>query len=529
MATLLYLDQYQNGLLVGEVASLREQAKIYAGALGESAVRVPDFHHLRNSDPVLVADLARPLLRRLTEPTPYSVARLYGPDGRIVADSNPASPNGEPPRPAPSPHRRVTDGPIRLLGLFYDRLLALLPAGEDGIAVTPVHPEAGTPARHGPARPPPDVRERVQIGGADDFREIPPYIRRTRDNRLLVTVAEPVQHDGRTVGIILLTRSASEVDHSLDAVRRSILDLFLLALLLTVLLSIYLTGTVARPILSLARAARTMREGRGRTGAVPAHLRRRTDEIGALAVALDESARALWARMDAIERFAADVSHEIKNPLSSMSSAIETLGRIENPAQRARLLAIIGDDVSRLDRLISDISSASRVDAELSRAATTRVPLVPIMQALVDIHEATRDAGAPVLLLEARSDPTMLVVAGVEDRIVQVLRNLIGNAVSFSPPEGRILLAAVARDRLVEIVVADEGPGVPAAKLEHIFDRFYSERPIGEEFGRHSGLGLSISRQIVEALGGRISATNRIDREGHVLGARFTVELPKAS
>ena len=518
---------------MGEVASLREQAKIYAGALGESAVRAPEARHQRNAEPVLVPDLARPLLRRLTEPTPYSVARLYGPDGRIVADSNPASPNGEPPRPPLSPRRRVTDGPIRLLGLFYDRLLALLPAGEDGIAVTPVHPRANTAAHRGPPVPPPptsqtDVRERVQIGGSDDFREIPPYIRRTRDNRLLVTVAEPVQHDGRTVGIILLTRAASEVDHSLDAVRRSILDLFLLALLLTVLLSIYLTGTVARPILSLARAARTMREGRGRTGAVPANLRRRTDEIGALAVALDDSARALWARMDAIERFAADVSHEIKNPLSSMSSAIETLGRIENPEKRARLLAIIGDDVSRLDRLISDISSASRVDAELSRAATTRVPLLPMMQALVDIHEATRDADAPVLLLEARSDPASLVVAGVEDRLVQVLRNLIGNAVSFSPPAGRILLAAVARDRVVEIVVADEGPGIPEAKLEHIFDRFYSERPVGEEFGRHSGLGLSISRQIVEALGGRIAATNRLDRDGRVLGARFTVELPRA-
>ncbi len=529
VAALLYLDQYQNGLLLGEVASLREQAKIYAGALGESAVRVPDFRHLRNPNPVLVADLARPLLRRLTEPTPYSVARLYGPDGRVVADSNPASPNGEPPLPPPSPRRHVTDGPIRLLGLFYDRLLALLPAGEDGIAVTPVRPPPSTPTRHGPPpRPSNDVREQVQIGGGDDFREIPPYIRRTRDNRLLVTVAEPVQHDGRTVGIILLTRSANEVDHSLDAVRRSILDLFLLALLLTVLLSIYLTGTVARPILSLARAARTMREGRGRTGAVPANLRRRTDEIGALAVALDDSARALWARMDAIERFAADVSHEIKNPLSSMSSAIETLGRIENPAQRARLLAIIGDDVSRLDRLISDISTASRVDAELSRTETVRVPILPMMQALVDIHEATRDRSAPVLLLEARSDPAMLVVAGVEDRIVQVLRNLLGNAVSFSPPEGRILLAAEARDRVVVIVVADEGPGIPEAKLEHIFDRFYSERPVGEEFGRHSGLGLSISRQIVDALGGRISAANRVDRDGHVLGARFTVELPRA-
>ena len=264
------------------------------------------------------------------------------------------------------------------------------------------------------------------------------------------------------------------------------------------------------------------------TGAVPASLRRRTDEIGALAVALDDSARALWARMDAIERFAADVSHEIKNPLSSMASAIETLDRIGDPGQRARLLAIIRDDVSRLDRLISDISSASRVDAELSRAATTRVPILPMMEALVEIHAATRGADDPVLLLEARSDPATLVVAGIEDRLVQVLRNLLGNALSFSPARGRILLSAEGRDRSVLISVADEGPGIPAGKLEHIFDRFYSERPPGEEFGRHSGLGLSISRQIVDALGGRITAANRVDRDGHVLGARFAVELPRA-
>lgn len=464
---------------------------------------------------MLVPDLARPLLRRLTEPTPYSVARLFAPDGRLVADSNPGSINGEPPLPPADPTRKGggEDGPLQLLGQFYDRLLALLPAGAGAIGV------------HGGR---PDIREQVQLGGGDSA-DSDPYIRRTRDNRLLVTVAEPVQHDGRTVGVILLTRAAGEVDRSLEAVRRSILNLFLLALALTVLLSVYLARTIARPILSLARAAHSMREGKGRTGAVPDNLRARTDEIGILARALEESARALWARMDAIERFAADVSHEIKNPLSSMASAIETLARIRNPEQQARLLAIIGDDVSRLDRLISDISSASRVDAELSRTANAPVAVVPMMQALADIHEATRDPDDPELVIEAAGDPASLVVAGIEDRLVQVLRNLIGNAVSFSPPGGRILLRAEARDRVVAITVTDQGPGIPAGKLEHIFDRFYSERPPGEEFGRHSGLGLSISRQIVDALGGRIAAANVVAPDGTVRGARFTVELPRAA
>ncbi len=522
VAALLYLDQYQNGLLVGEVNALREQARIYAGALGQSAVRTPEGRH--HGEPVLVLDLARPLLRRLTEPTPFSVARLYAPDGRIIADSNPDSPDGVPPRPRAfgQPARSVMGHVIAGLGQFYDRLLSLLPPTTDGLVVE---------RKNGDSQGlqwSPDVREQLHLGGTSESGEMPPYIRRTRDDRLLVTVAEPVQHDGHTVGIVLLTRAAGEVDRSLEAVRRSIIDLFVLALGITVLLSYYLSRTITRPILSLARAAVSMREGAGRTGAVPAALRRRSDEIGELGQALEQSARALWARMDATERFAADVSHEIKNPLSSIASAIETLRRIENAEQRRKLLGIIGEDVARLDRLISDIANASRVDAEISRAASEPVPIVPIMQVLVDIHEATRGAEAPRLeIAPAPLAPEPLLVLGIEDRLVQVLRNLIGNAISFSPPGGRITLAAVPSGPSVLISVTDQGPGIPAAKLEHIFDRFYSERPAGERFGQHSGLGLSICRQIVEALKGRIAAENVVSPDGRVRGARFMVTLPR--
>ena len=260
---------------------------------------------------------------------------------------------------------------------------------------------------------------------------------------------------------------------------------------------------------------------------MPAPLLERRDEIGALATALSDSAQALWARMDAIEQFAADVAHEIKNPLSSIRSAIETLRRIEDPAQQRRLLAIIAEDVTRLDRLISDISDASRIDAELSRMATERVDVTPILQALQELDEATRDDA---------NDPHVEVDAPVADLAVLGGGGSAGAGAAQSggecpvvqPRRGRIVLRAQDAGGMVEISVEDDGPGIPEAKLEHIFDRFYSERPKGEKFGQHSGLGLSISRQIVEALRGRITAENRRDENGTVIGARFVVRLPKA-
>ncbi len=511
-ATLLYLDQYQDGLLEAEVAALREQARIYAGALGESAVRVTD-----PNNPVLVPDLARPLLRRLTDPTPNAQAKLYGPDGTLIADSRvrPGAGGTVTAEPLPAADDR---GPfIALVGRIYDRVLALLPHQRSAtMDISPVG--AGADWQ-------PDVREQIRLASSSDSHEMDPYIRRMQDGRLLVTVAEPVERDRHNVGIVLLTRDAREVDDSLFSVRMSILGLFVLALVLTVLLSWYLSLTLAGPILQLADAAHDMRGGHGR-GAVPGKLLRRRDEIGELGQALSASASALWARMDAIERFASDVAHEIKNPLSSIRSAIDTLRRVEDPRHQGKLMAIIQDDVVRLDRLITDISDASRVDAELSRTATEPVDVVKLFHALAEIAEATREAGDPRIVTDLPDGE--LVVQAVEGRLVQVLRNLIGNAESFSPPGGTIYLRAMETGAMVEMAVEDEGQGIPDGNLEHVFGRFYSERPAGETFGKHSGLGLSISRQIVEALRGRISAENRRDADGNVIGARFVVRLPKA-
>ena len=514
VVALLYLDQYQNGLLEAQVASLREQAKIYAGAIGESAVLATD-----PDNPHLVPEIARPLLRRLTDPTPDARAKIYAPDGTTVADSQ--SREGQSATNARPPLLPIDRGPIlSRVGQVYDFVLSLVPHRNH---VTTVDI---TPGARGPDWQP-DVKEELRLQSAGNSREMPPYIRRTVDNRLWITVAEPVERDKRTVGIVLLTREAQEVEESLLSIRLSIIALFGLALALTVLLSWYLSLTIARPILRLADAAGNMREGKGRTGSVPLPLLARRDEVGELANAVSDSASALWARMDATERFAADVAHELKNPLSSIRSAIETLVRIEDPSRRKQLLTIIGQDVMRLDRLISDVSDASRVDAEMSRVTAQPVDVVPIVRTLKELDDATRDPDNDPGL-DVVAPPAGMPVLAVEDRLVQVLRNLIGNAHSFSPHKGRILVRVKDLGRLAEISVEDQGPGIPEANLEHIFDRFYSERPQGEKFGQHSGLGLSISRQIVEALDGQISAENVRDSAGKVAGARFIVRLPKA-
>ena len=515
VAALLYLDQFQAGLLEAEVQALREQARIYGGALGESAVREAEGDNAQ-----IQPDLARPLLRRLTEPTPNAQARLYAPDGTLIADSRVRTGTGGAIVTTPLPPAVERGALLGTIGSVYDRLLSILPRPAHGPVVEVSPNGAGAEWQ-------PNVREELRMTGSNAGREMTPYIRRTQDDRLLVTVAEPVQHGRQTIGIVLLTRDAREVDDSVLAVRVSILGLFALAFVLTVALSLYLSRTIARPILRLARAAHDMREGKGRAGSVPAGLLRRSDEVGELAVALADSAGALWKRMDATEQFAADVAHEIKKPLSSIRSAIETLRRIDDPGQQRRLLTIIAEDVIRLDRLISDISDASRVDAELSRAAPESMDVVPILATLGEIHDATRKLADPVMKLDLPLGP--LKVLAVEGRLVQVIRNLIGNAISFSPPGGAIRLCAIECGTAVEIAVEDDGPGIPSSKLEHVFDRFYSERPVGEEFGQHSGLGLSISRQIVEALKGRIAAENRHDEAGQTVGARFTVKLPRGA
>jgi two-component system sensor histidine kinase ChvG len=409
-----------------------------------------------------------------------------------------------PPDPEPTIFDRVVDAYEWVLSLFPRR--EFQPYRESAPQVATDYPEA--------------VRAlRGETGSA---------VRTAPRSGLILSVAVPVSRYKQVLGAIMLSTDSRDIEESLRSVRIDILNVFAIVLIATVLMSLYLAGTIARPVRRLAAAAEQVGLGHARGVVIP-DFSRRGDEIGDLSTALREMTDALWSRMDAIERFAADVAHEIKNPLSSLRSAVETVSRIEDIPQQRKLMAIIADDVKRLDRLISDISDASRLDAELSRAESQPVDIATMLAILVEIHQTTEPAGG--VRLESKIDDAKdLVVFGIEDRLVQVFRNLISNAISFSPAGGTILLRAWRDGSWVNIAVEDQGPGVPEDKREAIFDRFYTERPKGEKFGTHSGLGLSISKQIITAHNGRIWAEN-IHESGSdtaVRGARFVVALRAA-
>jgi two-component system sensor histidine kinase ChvG len=338
----------------------------------------------------------------------------------------------------------------------------------------------------------------------------------------VLTVAVPIQAFKKVHGALLLSTYDEEIEESVRAARLAILQVFALALGVTVFLSIFLASTIARPIRRLADAADQVRRAVGGRAEIPDFTGRR-DEIGELSGALRDMTDAMYARLDAIESFAADVSHEIKNPLSSLRSAIETLGRIEDPDQRQRLLDVIESDIVRLDRLISDISDSSRIDAELSRAEMGPVDLRRLLTTMAQVYSSGEHGISVVFDVDSSAD---LTVEGMEDRLGRVFRNLIDNAVTFSNQGSRIGLFAWRDGDEIEVRVEDEGPGLPEDKIESIFERFYSDRPDGETFGTHSGLGLSICKQIIDAHGGTIAADNRRNPMGNVVGARFVVRLP---
>ncbi|MBT3930991.1 MAG: HAMP domain-containing protein [Rhodospirillaceae bacterium] len=512
-----FLDQYQESLIDAEIEALRVQGEVFAGAIGAGAVIVAPGVG-QQIDPAR----ASLMLRRLTEPT-QNRARLFVGNGVMITDTQSV-------RSARSPVRVQTLPPPKGFAPWvwgqerFEALLDWLP----GQSELPIYQER-VPQR------------------ANDYREVTvalagipgAAVRRHQSGGMVISVSVPIQRYRQVVGALMLSRGSEEVERAMRAIRIDILQVFGVAFAVTILLSVYLAATIARPLRRLALAAQRVRSGSGRDVAMPDFANRR-DEIGDLGRDLRAMTEALWQRMDAIERFAADVSHEIKNPLTSLRSAVETVARVEDPEQQKKLMSIILDDVARLDRLISDISDASRLDAELSRDPPTVVDLRVALEALVDIQTTTTSADI-VLDLEPGVD---LSIDAFEDRLGRVFRNIIANAQSFSPREGKIIVAANRHPRrggdLITVTVDDQGPGIPEANLESIFKRFYSDRPTenadGErqKFGTHSGLGLSISRQIVEAAGGRVWAENRHSTgggtvDGAVAGARFVVEFPAAA
>ncbi|MBO6782830.1 MAG: stimulus-sensing domain-containing protein [Alphaproteobacteria bacterium] len=504
-----FLDRYQESLIETEIEALRVQGEVFAGAIGAGAVLViPGLG--QRVDPVR----ASLMLRRLTEPT-QTRARLFSENGALISDTQAlVSPRGlVRVRELPPPEDFA---PLNWFERRFNALLDWMP----GQTELPIYQER-VPQRAS------DYREAIKSLAGEPYATI----RRHESGGMVISVAVPVKRYRQVVGALMLTHGSEEIERAMRAIRIDILQVFGVALAVTILLSIYLAATIARPLKRLAAAAERVRSGSGRHTSIPDFAGRR-DEIGELGRDLRAMTEALWERMDAIERFAADVSHEIKNPLTSLRSAVETVARVDDPAQQKKLMSIILDDVARLDRLISDISDASRLDAELSRDPPSNVDLRAVLSALVDVHSSTSD-----ITVEMDIQPGVdLTVCAFEDRLGQVFRNLITNAQSFSPEGGRVLVSAVRRSGRdgddVLVTVDDNGPGIPEPNLESIFQRFYSDRPTegpdgrAERLGTHSGLGLSISRQIVEAAGGAIWAENRRKADGSVAGARFVVRFP---
>ncbi|MEE8515734.1 MAG: stimulus-sensing domain-containing protein [Alphaproteobacteria bacterium] len=503
---LLYLGQYKRGLVESELDSLQVQGEIIAAALGEAAVTSSP---LEGQD--FLSGLARPMVRRLARPANLR-ARLFAANGELIADSRALSGPGGQVRieELPPPQDKGGIGGIVIDSFAW--VLGLLP--ESG----------GYPPYRETA-----VQQALDYGEAAKALngEIGKAVRSVPGGHLVLSVAVPVQRYKHVLGVLMLSAGSAGIEASLREVRLNILNVFAIVLVITVSLTIFLARTIIRPVQRLAAAAKGVRPGQGRKVMIPDFAKRR-DEIGDLSVALRDMTDALWQRIDAIESFAADVAHEIKNPLTSLRSAVETAARIEDPDQQRKLMAIILDDVQRLDRLITDISNASRLDAELSRAENAPVDIAKILAALAEVHGATGADGGLRLELELTHGAS-LMVSGIEDRLVQVYRNLVSNASSFTPAGGTVTLRGWRQSKAsgdaVIVTVEDQGPGLPEDKRDAIFDRFYSERPKDEKFGLHSGLGLSISKQIVEAHRGLIAAEN-IRRDGHIAGARFTVSLP---
>ncbi|MFS0770985.1 stimulus-sensing domain-containing protein [Sphingomonas sp. 1P08PE] len=474
-----YLDSYRSRIVDNRVVQATREARLIAEALNA------------------VTGDRQPLLRKLARDTGARI-RLLSPDGRILRDSRGVGVRNFVLR---DPDRQGLDQrAARFLDGAIDTIV--------GAARPPLYRDRTDPATW------------PEVQAARDHGAVAATVWRAPDRTPVITAAA-----GMADGTVVLTAINARAITRTVRIERFRLSVVLMAVtIISVLLSLFLARTIVRPLRRLARAAVRVRLGRAREVVVP-RLPSRRDELGMLARALSDMSLALRARIDATEAFAADVTHELKNPLASLRSAVDGLGRVKDPDLQAQLLAIVQDDVHRLDRLITDISEASRLDAQLSRAEFEPIDLGEMVGGLIAQRE-TRGVERGVRLERVVLGRTPLIALGEGARLERVFENLLDNAQSFSPDHGTITVTGRVEDEDLVIAVEDEGPGVPEEARESIFRRFQSIRPETEAFGRHSGLGLAIARTIVEGHGGAIGVEPRVDGRS---GARFVVRLPAAA
>jgi two-component system sensor histidine kinase ChvG len=528
---ILYLNQFREGLIDARAESLLTQGEIIAGAIsasasvdtnsitidpqkllelqaGQSITPVPNDEDLEFPiDPEKVA----PVLRRLISPT-RTRARIFDADANLLLDSRHLYSRGQVLRFDLPPVEEEKQTWSEWFATLFNK--ALQPGN------LPLYKEA--PGGDGSIYP--EVMNALTgVRGA--------VVRTTEKGELIVSVAVPIQRFRAVLGVLLLSTQAGDIDNIVHAERLAIMRVFGVATLVNVLLSLVLSSTIANPLRRLSAAAIRVRRGAKAREEIP-DFSARQDEIGNLSIALREMTTALYDRIDAIESFAADVSHELKNPLTSLRSAVETLPLARSDDSKKRLMDVIQHDVRRLDRLISDISDASRLDAELARVDAGSVDMEVLLRDLIEVSRQVRSSKKQVEIeyaIERKPNiKTRFVVNGHDLRIGQIIANLIENARSFVPEKGGKITVRLVRTRSRCVTtIEDNGPGIQAENIDRIFERFYTDRPESEGFGQNSGLGLSISRQIAEAHGGSLRAENITDAEGgHVLGARFILSLP---
>lgn len=532
---ILYLNQFRAGLIDARAQSLLIQGEIIAGAIASSATvetnqlyvdpdrllelqagesASPGEEGLQSLEFPINPERVAPVLRRLVTPT-RTRARIYDRDGGLLLDSRSLYNRGDILRfDLPAPKTREPT--------LLDQALSTV-KGWFRRSDLPLYAELGAANGRGY----PEVNR--ALSGAPES-----IVRVNETGEIIVSVAVPIQRFRAVTGALLLSTQGGDIDSIVRAERLAIVRYFLVAAAVMVVLSLLLASTIAGPVRKLADGAERVRHRIRHRAEIP-DFTSRSDEIGHLSGALRDMTNALYGRIEAIESFAADVAHELKNPLTSLRSAVETLPLAKSDEARGRLLGVIEHDVQRLDRLISDISDASRLDAELQRQDAEPVDIVKLLGIVIEMQNSVRrDDGIEVKLkiAEAAQGNDAYLVLGHDSRLAQVVTNLIDNARSFSPRGSSVRVVCRRVKRSVEIVVDDSGPGIRPDAMERIFERFYTDRP-EHGFGQNSGLGLSISKQIVEAHGGAIRAENRAKTvnegdEPTITGARFVVRLPAA-
>jgi len=485
----MYLGQYQNSIIETKLKNFEREAKIIATAV--SALDINTTHGQKKINE-LIADSTQTI-------------KIFTQNGDQILEKNSGLQGTIPKQELQS---------IKILKDTAGFLTKLLP-DTTAVSTYPFH-----------TKNIPDLNQALagftSLSAWEDTNE-----------EILLSVGIPLKENNQNIGAVVIIRYANDIKSAIGEVWRGILKIFAATLLITIILSIYLAGAIAKPLKKLANAAEAVRTGRATGEDIP-DFSNRFDEIGDLSVVLRSMTDALWAKMDTIESFAADVAHELKNPLTSLSSAIETLQKVKKKEDQEKLLGIINHDIKRMDRLITDISSASRLDAELSREAFNKVSMDellielldsykdPMLREKADITDITTANGHSIKLnIKSKQN---LVTKGSKLRLQQVFQNLIDNALSFSKDNESITITLNHGENLIAVHIDDEGIGIPEKKLQSIFDRFYTERP-EESYGQNSGLGLSICKQIVESHRGEIFAENRHDEQGNIIGARFNVIL----